>query len=36
LRKKRRSIVKRETHKKYGAKVRRKIMLYDGEGLDDS
>jgi hypothetical protein len=34
--KKRRAIVKRETHQKYGATVKRKRMLYDGQGLDDT
>jgi hypothetical protein len=34
--KKRRSIVKTETHQKDGATVKKYIMLYDGHGLDDS
>ena len=34
--KKRRAIVKRETHQKYGTKFKRKRMLYDGQGLDDT
>ena len=34
--KKRRDIVKIETHKKYGARIKRKRMLYDGHGLDDT
>jgi hypothetical protein len=33
--KKRRDIVKRETHQKDGATVKSKRMLYDGQGLDD-
>jgi hypothetical protein len=34
--KKRRAIVKREVHQKYGTTVKRKRMLYDGQGLDDT
>jgi hypothetical protein len=32
--KKRTTIVTRETHQKYGTKLKRKGMLYDGHGLD--
>jgi hypothetical protein len=34
--KKRRAIVKRETHQKDGATVKRQRMMYDGHGLDDT
>lgn len=34
--KKRRAIVKRETHQKDGAIVKRQRMVYDGQGRDDS
>jgi hypothetical protein len=34
--KKRRATVKRETHKKDGATVKRKRMLYDGHGLGET
>jgi hypothetical protein len=34
--KKRRDIVKREIHQKYGATIKRQRMLYDGQGLDDT
>jgi hypothetical protein len=34
--KKRRAIVKREVHQKYGTTVKRKRMLYDGQVLDDT
>jgi hypothetical protein len=34
--KKRRAIIKRETHQKYGATVKRQRILYDGQGLDDT
>lgn len=32
--KKRTTIVTREMHQKYGTKLKRKGMLYDGHGLD--
>jgi hypothetical protein len=34
--KKWRAILKRETHQKYGAIVKRKIMVYDGHNRDDT
>jgi hypothetical protein len=34
--KKRRAIVKRETHQKEGAMVKRKRMIYDGQNREDS
>jgi hypothetical protein len=34
--KKRRAIVKQETHQKDGATVKRKRMMYDGQNLEDS
>ena len=33
--KKRRAIVKREMHQKYGTTIKGQRMLYDGQGLDD-
>jgi hypothetical protein len=36
FKRKRRAIVKIEAHKKYGAIVKRKRLMYDGKGLDDT
>jgi hypothetical protein len=36
FKKKRRVIVKQETHQKYSSIIKRHRMVYDGQGRDDS